>query len=174
MENMAFELYRVNGRTVNRQQFYELLENTLKRYPFASLEQIVLAMKADKRYTEDLVLDYIVEFAKKYPGISVSQLSEKLLVSTKFIDKLIKDDRIVVTDMQSLSLLDKVQEKSRELNQRLLEQPEERDDKVLVRQLNQTLAIKEEPKTETLEHKNVFHTSALRERTASFSKKYTK
>ena len=30
MGNMAFELYRVNGRTVNRQQFYELLENTLK------------------------------------------------------------------------------------------------------------------------------------------------
>ena len=159
--DMAFELYRVKGRNVNREQYFEILSETLEEYPFANCEQLYFAMKADKRYVKKLLLLYILDFAKKNPGLTGAQICKKLKVRSEFVAELITSGDLVVT-IGDIDEIIEEQEIAQVQNEEKIAEPEERNDNLLVRELQQSIKTESGPKLELKPKGPTYHTKMHR------------
>lgn len=97
-------LYRVNGITIDEDSFKYKIINALSIYKFASLEQLVVVLKAKPRDINEVLDDIIISYIKGNPGKSYIQVCKDLNVKSDFIEELIEEGRLEVQDVSFDSL----------------------------------------------------------------------
>lgn len=97
-------LYRVNGITIDEDSFKYKITNALSVYKFASLEQLVVVLKAKPRDINEVLDDIIISYIKENPGKSYIQVCKELNVKSEFIEDLIDEGRLEVQDVSFDSL----------------------------------------------------------------------
>ena len=97
-------LYRVNGITKDEESFKNKIIQALSIYKFASLEQLVVVLKAKPRDIKEVLDNIIVAYIKENPGKSYIEVCRDLNVKSNFIEGLITDGRLEAHDTSFDSL----------------------------------------------------------------------
>lgn len=97
-------IYRVNGITIDEESFKNKIIQALSKYKFASLEQLVIVLKARPRDIKEVLDNIIVAYIKENPGKSYIEVCRDLNVKSNFIEDLIADGRLEAHDVSFDSL----------------------------------------------------------------------
>ena len=91
---MYTDVYRVNGITIDEGKFKDKIINALAEYNFATIEQLVVILKAKAIDIANVLDAIIISYIKENPGKSYAEVCMDLNVRSEFIEKLIKEGRI--------------------------------------------------------------------------------
>ena len=86
--------YRVNGITIDEEKFRNKIKDTLTKYQFATIEQLVVVLKAKAKDISDILDSIIISYIKENPGKSYASVCTELYIRAEFIEKLIDEGRI--------------------------------------------------------------------------------
>lgn len=108
------DVYRVNGRFVDKEGFIRILFSKLLEYPFSKEEFLSQVIKASPSLIKEFLLDGIVMYLKDNPNVRVADACKELKVHSDFIDILVEDGRVIMTPAEIQNLRDELYEKQNE------------------------------------------------------------
>ena len=92
-------VYRVNGITIDEETFRHKIITALSTYKCASLEQLSAVLKAKPVDIQNVLDTIIIAYIKANPGKSYVEVCTDLNVKSDFIEKLIDEGRLEVTNV---------------------------------------------------------------------------
>lgn len=118
---MNNQLYKVNGKMLNKEQYQKEIFLMLEKYNFADTSFLSGMLKVNEEQLREFLKDGIIAYVKTKRSMKMSEVCKTLKVKSDYVLELIEEGRIEMQGLSSEQLNDlaKAEEEAKKNNKRI-------------------------------------------------------